>query len=395
MGGCRAMVEVLLRKRQLPPWMAGLLAAAICVLTPTSARGGEAPFFRYYEGPLRFTYALEMMAARLQVVDRYLADLEADEPTGSDGHVDETERAEPLEEAVEQYFPLLAGSLESRSVDLFAALDDALARVLVAAEGAEDSEPGDLEGAVERALEALERARGMLVPRELEEDPAFVAQLIQMLLLTEDGVAEAFEEFMEGSPGEYLEGWAVLQRAKGWWARIRSVVTGNHASVDEPLQELDGLFPSPVPPTDIVEDPEAAEEVAHRIVAALEEVTGVPLYPERDLGRIALLTRSLVAAGCEANRSGNGRLAREHLFAARFAYEQYLADAVEVLEPDLHERIVARLAGLTDDEDSAEACDELLSDIDELARLFGPQDGAGLEPSSGSVVLAAPRRNAG
>lgn len=268
-----------------------------------------------------------------------------------------------------------------------------------AAEGAEGSAVGgEVKGAVERALEALERARRVLVPKELEGDPAFVAQLVQMLLLTEDGVAEAFEEFMEGSPGGYLEGWAVLQRVKRWWARLGPAWEGSQASVEEsvkdleePLQEMDGLFRSPVPPSNLVEDPEVAEEVADRVVAALEELTGVSLYPERDLSRAAGLTRALAGAGCEEHRSGNAPLAREHLFASQFVYEQYLADSLQVLEPDLHERTAARLAGLTDDGASAEACDELLSDTHSPA-CSHPRMG---RPSSGYRASLDSRRFGG
>lgn len=338
--------------------IAGLTACGLGVAIalgaiPVPAQQADTPFFAYYGGALRHAFAIEMMAARAALL--------------AQGGLEGDDALEVVEEAAQRYLPMLAGSLAARSPQTLETLEDALERSAAALERGDEAEAAE---AARQALVALDHAAGMLVPTAAAADRGFSAQVMTMLLLVEDGVAEGFEEFMEGEPAEYLEGRAVLQRVETWWVRLRDGATGPEtAAVEEALTELRALFASPTPPVGLAEDPEAAEEPAHRLVGGLEAMTGVSLYPDRDLGRVVALLGEQVRAAREAE-GADGRMRQERLAAASFLYEQYLGDLVQVLEPELHARVEEGLERLAQGVGSNHDYKALLTAVDEIRAMF-------------------------
>jgi hypothetical protein len=324
--------------------MAALLHGAV-------AQYANNPFFEHTK-PLAFAYGAEMIGIRLAALTAI-----GDPP---EDFLEETEKT------LTRDLPRFMGSLEAQDASLAQQLEAALGEVL---------ETQD-EDAIERARDLSQQAQDLLVPAELQRDPAFVGALMAKLLLADDGVAEGYEDAAEGDIWEYPNGWAALQRVKEMWEEVRPTAPEEiQFEIDDMLQFIDELYPSPVPPDEFRGDPEEAEAPAHRIVGFLEETTDAFLYPGRDLGQLAGLTHRLVQGGCEAYEGGQARIGVERVTAANFYYREYLRRLVDLLAPELHENATNLFGQLLAEDAEPEAataqCQELLETLGEAQEMLG------------------------
>jgi hypothetical protein len=343
-----------------------LAAPLLLVLAgaPALAQFVANPFLDQAES-LRHAFALEMMQARLAAIEALAETLsDASESVG----IDTGELVSSLaEDLLEEDLALFAGSLEAARPSLLADLQAAL---------------GDLEQAAGAgALAAAESAvpvRTLLVGvgetllGDATADPAFVAALISQLLLSEEGVAEGYEEAVAEDPDAFPLGWAALQRVEQLWQLLATSVAPEFAGeVDEALAELDRLFPAVVPGAALTGDPEDAEEPSHRIVALLERASDARLYPDRDLAGLAGQVRELAGQGCEDLAAGMTLLGRERLRAAEMSYE-YLADLAGLLAPEPDAGVEEAFEALDEAEaETGSVCGELLEALDAIRTVTG------------------------
>jgi hypothetical protein len=331
---------------------------------PALAQFVANPFLDQAES-LRHAFALEMMQARLAAIEA-LAEAPADSVEGVG--IDTGEVVSSLAgDLLEEDLALFAGSLEAAQPDLLADLQTAL----------EDLEQAAGAGALEAAESAVP-VRTLLVGvgetlvGDATSDPAFVAALISQLLLSEEGVAEGYEEAVAEDPGAFPLGWAALQRVEELWPLLATSVAPEFAGeVEEALSELDQLFPAVVPGAALSGDPEDAEEPSHRIVALLERASDARLYPDRDLAGLAGQVRELAGQGCEDSEAGRALLGRERLRAAQTSYE-YLADLAGLLAPEPHAGVEEAFEALGEaDVEAGSACGELLEALDAIRSVTG------------------------
>lgn len=334
-----------------------LLAGMAWVVLPVPALGAQTPSFRYYGGPLRHALAIEVLAAHLEALAEAGSGSEL-QPAGGEG------MAGAVKEAVKEYLPLLKGSLAAHSPELAGALEDELEAVV-----ADAAAPGDADdGSKPRTAPALlDQARAVLVPGELGGAPDFLAILIATLLVSEGGVVGAVDDWAEGSPVAVYVASSLVRRVEALWPSLEAVRPPVDATFVEALEEL-RTFTSPGRSADSLPDPEAAEDVAYRAVAALEELTGVSLHPGRELPSIVALADSLASQACAEDPASP--MGAERLAAARFLFREYLAAAVGTLEPELYDRLEELLKASASGRGSSHACSDLLSSMQQLAQLF-------------------------
>ncbi len=134
-------------------------------------------------------------------------------------------------------------------------------------------------------------------------DMSLAAAVAAMLLVSELGVAEAYEgifeaededesdEAEEGDP--YAKAYAQLQVVRPWIAALPQ-----DADLSDLVARLDALMPTPEQPAVMDADPEAAEVVAQALVGQLERVANADLYLGRDLSRAMQTVSKLAAHGC-------------------------------------------------------------------------------------------------
>lgn len=347
------------------------------------------PFFERPES-LRHAFALSLMEARLTAIEGLLA-------TG--GEEDEAGEviSELAEDLAEGDLPLLAGSLEAEDSELLARLEEALDELSAAlSPGAGDTVGGGAEGAADDDADVggdddvtsdvnadvgervsgvrslIDEVRAALVPDALT-DRGLVAGTISLLLLSEQGVAEAYEEAVAEDPDEYPLGWAEVQGVRELWAVLAAEADDKlRGDVEDALAELDELFSKPLPAGELRGDPEDAEEPSHRIVALLERISDARLYPDRDLGVLAGHALSQARQGCEDLAAGRQLMGNERLLAAEVSYE-YLADLAGLLAPETHAKVEESLEVLAEEGEpqAAERCPELLEALDELRTVTG------------------------
>lgn len=144
------------------------------------------------------------------------------------------------------------------------------------------------------------------------DDAPLAAAVAALLLVSELGVAEAYEEIFEDEDEDeadedeaeegdaYANAYAQLQAVRPWIA-----VLPEDAELSDLVARLDALMPTPEQPAVMDADPEAAEVVAQALVGQLERVANADLYLGRDLSRAMETVSQLAAHGCaydEADR---------------------------------------------------------------------------------------------
>lgn len=137
-----------------------------------------------------------------------------------------------------------------------------------------------------------------------ENDHVFTAAVVALLLTSEVGIAELYEDVVEGGgdgdagSDPYANAYALLQTLKGLIQTLPDA--RGDADVNDLLARLNALMPTPQRPASLDADPEAGEVIGQALVGALERATGAELYLARDLRRGMQTVAHLVAHGCNA-----------------------------------------------------------------------------------------------
>lgn len=331
--------------------------SAVSLLFTAQAQFAANPFQEHPQA-LSFAFATELAEIRLDALAA-LEDLEG-------------AFLEEVEEGLEEDLRRFAGSLEAQDPELAERLEAALADVLAAAEAG-----SGLEEALNEARDVLRQAQRLLVPDDLRESPPFVAALMSQLLLDEGGVAEGYEEAVEGEVWEYPVGFAALERVKELWGELVSLASETQRfEIEDMLGAFDALYQAPLPPEGIENsDPEEGEAAAHRIVGFLEELSDAALYPERNLGELISLTSNLAQTGCSAYQDGQAALGLESMVIAGAYYEEDLGDTLNLFTPETHAEIANLFEELSAEGVTAEAaaapCAALLEQLEQARSLLG------------------------
>lgn len=328
----------------------GLALAAALLLA--AAMGGQAAFAQYVYNPF-FDYtvavghgfATEVMGIRLAALAAFEDEDDLDD------------MLEQTEKVLERDYPRIAGSLKLVSPGLAEDLYEALEEVL---ELAEDEEFDELEGAIQRARQLIRAAYAALVPADVAERPEFVAAVVSLLMLADDGVAEGYEDAVEAEEEddiyEYSNGWAAFQRVKELWAHLRPLASELQAlEMELTLARIEEFYPSVTPPDFSGADPEALEDPARQVVTTLEGIVQAYLYPERELGRVADVVAEFLAGGLQAYEAGLTELALERALWANFFYRENLRRLFDLIVPEAHAEITEAFEALGEDIDEAGA----------------------------------------
>jgi hypothetical protein len=317
---------------------------AIAPLEATAEGYVEAPF-REYPVAVAQAAALE----RIEIAARALAIRTADKAK------DDDDDADGMAEDLVLFQASLAAAAPELEANLVAAIDD----LLDAAEAGQD--PGSPSAEV---IEFVAQARAALVPPEAEAGPGFHGAVAAWILLEDGGVAEGYEEAVEGEAGAYEIGWVALQRVKAIWEGFSDRATeAQAADVAEVLAVLDELFPSEAPPEVLFSNPEQAEAPAHQLVGLLEAVTDADLYPGRDLAAATGLVAEVASQGCASLASGEDGIGLETLTIAAVYFDELVERTLRIISPDVSAEIEDHFEGLDPDDSrsAADTCDTLLA----------------------------------
>lgn len=218
--------------------------------------------------------------------------------------------------------------------------------------GFEEGDIAALDAAAEAELAARPADRGL------------AAAALAHLLVSEAGLAEAYEEAAEGEAGAYALGEAILGRAEGLAEGLAAEMSpGGRSEMAELLGRLRELMPGPERPERLSPDPEEAETYTQALVGVLERELDIDLYPGRDLARAAGTVRDLGGQGCA--EGGAQRLA-----VAGILYEAALEDMVSVLAAEAGEAAEAGFEAIGAGRVEA-GCKRLLPALDEVSRMVG------------------------
>lgn len=207
------------------------------------------------------------------------------------------------------------------------------------------------------------------------DDVPLAAAVAAMLLISERGLAEAYEEAVGGDDdadedgddgaGEeegdaYASAHATLEAARPW-----IVAVPQDAELADLLTRLESLMPTPERPASLDADPEAAEVLAQALVGQLERAADADLYLGRDLGRALDTVAGIAAQGCAAAPDARPRLFE----VAALYFEDALEAPLSVMTPDAAGRIEDGFEAAPDGD--AAVCDTLVAAFGETReRLF-------------------------
>ena len=167
-------------------------------------------------------------------------------------------------------------------------------------------------------------------PVAVPDDTALAAAVAAVLLLSERGLSEAYEEAVEDDgEGAYAAAFGMLQKLRPW---VGAVATD--AQTAELMARLDALLPTPERPARLDADPVAAEAVAQALVGHLERVADADLYLSRDLSHAIDTVSDLTAQGCAVDGVGRARW----LDISALYYEDALEAPLSVLAPEQAEQ---------------------------------------------------------
>lgn len=227
------------------------------------------------------------------------------------------------------------------------------------------------------AMQAMALAEGADGVTEGQE-PEFKAAVLALLLVSELGLAEAFEEAVAGGDDDeheedgeagdpYGRAYDLLQSVHRLIVSLPGV--GENAEVVDLLGRLDALMPTPERPARLDADPEAAEVIAQALVGVLERELRTELYLGRDLGTALQTIAHMVAHACNAR--GFDHEAGSLVSAAAFYFEETLEAPLSVMMPEAGETIEEALDRLEDSQSvDLDACFDLSLAFDDVAQLF-------------------------
>lgn len=207
------------------------------------------------------------------------------------------------------------------------------------------------------------------------DDVALVAAVAAFLLVSELGLAEAYEEAVAGDDEEgegdadadktdgYPAAYALLQDLKPWL-----VAVPQNAETRDLIARLDGLMPTPERPETMDRDPEAAEVLAQALVGQLERAADADLYLGRDLRHAMETVAGLAAKGCEET----GPQRAEIITITSFYFEDSLEAPLSIMASEPAERIELALDSLRMSQDISHACQELANGFADARKLVFP-----------------------
>lgn len=289
-------------------------------------------------------FGIEMISRRLTLLERYVLSAPLIRQVRKMPNVD---------------FARFHGGLRARDPQL---ADDFYATLWATIELAANG--GDIGPGMAKARGQLATARDALINPAFQRTTAYKAALAIDLLLSGDGVAEAFEEAFR-DPAEYPNGWIALQRVKQLWAEIEPL--GNDTAKAEgraALAALDGLYANQVPPAAMAatgHTAEDAEAAAQRLAGVIEQIVQINLFPGRDLPALADHLTGLIGKACVAYDAGEDYIGQETAYAAGHHYGQQLTGLLGVLDPILNAGIVELLGKLVSVDDLMEEPPELIA----------------------------------
>lgn len=347
------------------------IAGALTMMSLAAAQYSRAPYFDQTVVQSQ-AYGLQLAQQRLDVL----------EIVGDDLDDDFLEIVEGFEEDL----PRFMGTLRARDAELAADIEEGI-------EGLEDAaEAGEPLGShIAELRTMLETANDLVIPAEVQADPVFVAALMVDMSLGEGGAGEGYEEAVEGELAEYTMGYASLARLDQLWGQISGAADEQQrADVDEMLEQIAALYPTPTIDAAIVGNPEEAEASVQRMIGVLEVIVDAELFPGRNMQALAAHLPDELAGACQAYEAGESERALEGVIAVGYLYlEADLGDFLEFMAPETHEETAELIASLTgmggdddddedggDDEASAAAdpaatCRELLESLEEARAVLG------------------------
>ena len=356
--------------------LAALAMASVCLPAQAFAQFAHEPFFDNAV-ELSHAYGLESIGLRLDLAAAFAAPYD-------------DELIETIEGVSGPAYQRFGGTLQARDADLAMALSAALHEVEEAVEdGADPAE------AIAEARGLLAKAYDVVIPAELRNSAAFKGGVLIQLLLAEEGVAEGYEEAVEGNePWEYPNGWAALQRVKILWDEIKGDASAERlADGQEMLDLLDTLYPQAEPPASLAGlNPEEAEGPAQRLGGIIEDVTNADLYPGRDVSRLVGHLGKLTTAACNVYAQDDD-VAVETIYAVFDLYDANVEKVASMFAAEAQERASEAfeymIAGDDEDDEGAanaetaviaedntvlsavDACGELAAALAELKSAFG------------------------
>jgi hypothetical protein len=323
-----------------------LLAGCFCALAaPTLARDGytHSPF---HDRPVEVMQATALALVRARVEALFAVSQPA-------ALAEETEKMRAHD------LPLFLKSLRDADPNAAEALETAVEALLAQAEDGQPSrEAGD------RVTSAVELAGAALFSPPAAEENAFRAAVASLLLVSEAGLAEAYEEGADGDIWSYPVAWAMFQQVRAISTQI-SAGAGAQTVMDleDTIERLAGLIAEADPPERFAADPEEGEAYAHRIVGLLEQAADADLYLSRDLPRALRTVRALAVEACS-----NGQVDIEGIAIAAFYHEDALENPLSILASDAQSAAEDAYEALLDAEgDAEEACGQLIAAFDAAA----------------------------
>ena len=330
--------------------LATLIAAALLMAFASSALA------QYARAPYFEQTVLQSQAYGLQLAQQRLDALElVGQELGDELDDDYLEIVEGFEEDL----PRFMGTLRARDAQLAADVEGAVEEL---EEAAEAGEP--LAAHIAELRPLLEAANDLVIPADVRSDPVFIAALMVDMALGEGGAGEGYEEAVEGELGEYTMGYASLARLDDLWSQISAGASEQQREdVQEMLDEIAALYPTPTIDAPIIGNPEEAEASVQRMIGVLETIVDAELFPGRDLQALAAHLPAELAGACQAYEAGESERALEGVIAVGYLYlEADLGDFLEFMAPEVHDEAAELIAALTgmggEDDDDEEAEDE-------------------------------------
>lgn len=265
-----------------------------------------------------YAYGLEMVGQRLRIAKRFTPNI--NDPL-----------AYQLKRMHGKNFDRFRGTLAERNSALEAELDGALGGVMDAINAGSNAT-----AAIVKAEGLLAQAYDVVIDPAVQKDQIFTSAVLALLLLANDGIAEAYEDAVHEIWG-FPNGWASLQRIRVLYAAIEPLASADSRhDADEMFEEIEELYVTPVPPDPFTpEKAEDAEGVAHQLVAIIEKIVDANLYTGRDHEFLAEHLSGVVSGGCKDFAAGKDRIGTESIYAVLDHYRTNISGPLEVLAPEV------------------------------------------------------------
>ncbi len=311
-------------------WLAaGAMAVTLVAGSAALSQRAAHKFEPYYEHmlPISQAFGIEMLDARLRVVEAYTTPINAD-------------LKQQLANMATKDLGRFYGTLQQKNAALATELKTAVDAVTKAVN---DGQPASALAARARPLVA--NAYTVVIDPALRNNLQFKTALTASLLVAEDGVSEGFEEAVKyNNRQQYPAGWGAWERVEVLWKELTAATTPALASEGtllmdnmRPFYKTKHLPPDPFP----MEDQEELEALSHGMATVLENLADSSLYVGRDMIRLAQTLSEVLTPACADYAAGRDAIATERVYAVleHFVSEASgLSGAVSIMAPDAETR---------------------------------------------------------